>query len=326
MLPRKIKIFNTPWHIGHQYELAKIPNTEWYHIINPIRKWGKNQFRPMPKNIYQVPFYEPGKYDLAVLHVDQQCVDPTIGKSQLYKQLNKTIQDIPKIVINHGTPFWPEVFEPSDIIMKMKMMIGDNHMIVNSHRALEMWGKFGKTARTIIHGMDVDEWYDNPNKEPFVFTSLSPAGLPKYYNRQLLASVKDKLQTRGIKHIWVQSDWLASSFHEYKDFISKGLIYFNPTLESPMPRSRTEAMLSGACCISLANHGAEDFIEHGKNGFLVPNNPDAVVDLITELVQEGYYKKCIEIGQRGKETARKIFTAERFQSDWEKLIREVLGL
>ena len=93
-----------------------------------------------------------------------------------------------------------------------------------------------------------------------------------------------------------------------------------------MPRSRTEAMLSGACCISLANHGAEDFIEHGKNGFLVPNNPDAVVDLITELVQEGYYKKCIEIGQRGKETARKIFTAERFQSDWEKLIREVLGL
>ena len=66
----------------------------------------------MPENVHYVPYYEKGLYDLAVFDVDQQCVDPRIGKGQLYRALNEEIQDIPKIVINHGTPCWPENWEP----------------------------------------------------------------------------------------------------------------------------------------------------------------------------------------------------------------------
>lgn len=67
--------------------------------------------RPLPEGVKFVPYYQPGRYDLAVLHLDQQCVDPNIGKGTLYRHLNKVIQDIPKVVINHGTPFWPERWE-----------------------------------------------------------------------------------------------------------------------------------------------------------------------------------------------------------------------
>lgn len=321
---KPIKIFNVPWHVAHQYELYKIPGTEWYHCINPVRKWSskRKEFRPKPPNVFEVPYYEPGKYDLAVLHIDQQCVDPTLGKSRLYKELNEAIKDIPKIVINHGTPFWPECYTEEYILMRMRQLVGQNHMVVNSERALEMWGKIGQSQTCILHGLDPEEWFDLP-KEPRVITGLSPAGLDRYYNRNLLIAVKDKLKEKGIPHCWIQVDWLAESFDDYRNFIGRSLIYFNPTLESPMPRSRTEAMLSGCCVLTLPNHGAEKFIQHGVSGIHVPNNPTVIADLIEELINN-HYQQCIEIGQRGKEVARQLFHKDRFQAEWLQLIESVL--
>ena len=323
---RNIRIANVPWHVAHQAELYKVPGTEWFHVSNSVRRWGKDKkFRVKPDNVHEVPHYEPGKYDLAVLHVDQQCVDPTLGKSRLFRELNEAITDIPKIIINHGTPFWPESYTTELIKAKMKTLIGSApYVVVNSHRAKEMWGELGRGVTTIIHGMDVDEWFDHP-KEPRVITTLSPAGLDRYYNRNLLIAVKEKLKERGIEHCWIQVDWKANDFDDYRDFIGRSLLYFNPTLESPMPRSRTEAMLSGSCAISLPNHGAEQFIQNGVNGFHVPNNPVAVADLIEGLLDPKMYRKVVEIGQRGKATARELFRKERFQAEWRTLLERVLA-
>ena len=292
-MEKKLKIINVPWHIAHQYELYKLPNTEWYHVINSVRKWherGKS-FRPVPDNLHQVPFFEEGKYDLALLHIDQQCIDESFGKSRLYKEFNEAIKGIPKIVLNHATPYYPEKYSESFVKMKMKMLIGDNHMICNSHRAQEMWGDMGATTRTIIHGLDPTEWWDLP-KEPRSITMLSPAGLDRYYNRRLLIAVKERLKQRGLSHYQITVDWVARDFDDYRDYVGRSLIYFNPTLESPMPRSRTEAMLSGCCVLTLPNHGAEKFIEQGVNGFIVPDNPNHIADLIEELINNNY-NKCI---------------------------------
>jgi len=292
-------------------------------VVNTVRKWGK--YRPTPPNLHKVAYYEPGKYDVAVLHVDQQCVDPSFGKSRLYQELNEAIIDIPKIVINHGTPFWPELYESDDIITKMKFLIGDNHVVYNSHRAKEMWeknGPLGKSARTIIHGLDPEEWFDLP-KEPRVVTTLSPAGLHKYYNRTLLNEVQSKLRERGIAHVHIGVDWISEGFDDYRDFIGRTLVYFNPTLESPMPRSRTEAMLSGCCVVTLPNHGAEDFIVQGVNGFHVPNNPLVIADLIEELITKNY-QAAKAIGHAGRKTAQELFTAGRFQGEWRALLDEVV--
>lgn len=321
-LGRPLRIFGTPWHISHQHSLLRaIPNAKFSFVTNSIRRWGI--YRPLPSNVEFVPYYEPGRYDLAILHADQQIVDPSLGKSRLYRELNEAITDIPKIVIQHGTSFWPELFTEDYIRMKMKSLIGDNHMIVNSHRAKDMWAGVGRSITPIIHGMDSEEWFDLP-KEPRVVTMLSPAGLDRYYNRRLLSEVKGKLKERGIPHCWITVDWIAKDFDDYRNFLGRSLIYFNPTLESPMPRSRTEAMLSGCCVITLPNHGAETFIQNGINGFTVPNNPMACVELIEGLLKGGLYKQCVEIGQRGKETARQLFSKDRYQQDWINLITKVL--
>lgn len=319
-----INIFNHAHHIAHQYELYKTPETLWHLCVNSVRKWGR--YRPEPENVRYVPHFEEGKYDMAVIHLDQQCVDPTFGKTRLYKEMNDSIKGIPKVVINHATPFWPEVFPEDEIIARMKMLIGDNHVVYNSHRAKEMWeknGPMGRTSRVIIHGMDENEWWDLL-KEPRVVTCLSPAGLPKYYNRALLAEVQGKLKERGIAHVWVGGDKSFEGFDDWREFLGRSLVYFNPTLESPMPRSRTEAMLSGCCIVTLPNHGAEKFIRQGENGFLVPNNPEVCADLLEKLVRDNY-KAAVAIGQEGRKTALEQFKLSRFSSEWRELIREITG-
>jgi glycosyltransferase involved in cell wall biosynthesis len=385
-----MKIFNVLNHVSHNYALYQLPDTEWYVLNNNIRRWNYYA-RPLPKITY-VPYYEPGKYDVAVLHVDQQIIDPRIGKGVLYRDLNKLITDIPKVVINHGTPYWPENWgagshkkwnmpdgfadnEKDNIefqkdflinggktrigeeivdIEGMKSLIGNNTMVVNSYEARKQWG-FGKV---IWHGLDSSEWFDNP-KELRSITQLSPAGLDWYYNRDLLSSTMSRLREDfGIKHVWMSGSngWSPDQhprfgemggFWSYRDYMSRSLVYFNPTKESPMPRSRTEAMLSGCCIVTTGGQDVEKFInfdtrkiwsistgikhfldqvdeliqEDGINGIIVPENPLAIAALINYLFN--HYKLAVKIGQEGKKTAQVIFSQERYNKDWTELLKNI---
>lgn len=340
----RLKVFGVINHIGNQYEmlkLAKRGKIKFHYLLNNVRKWGEHySARPRPETFLSedqfewVTAYEPGKYDLAILHVDQQHVNPEIGKGQIYRELNEVIQDIPKIVINHGTPMYPEMY-PEEIVINggeittptgkkhidgMKQLIGDNFMIVNSYEAVNRWG----WGYPIIHGMDKDEWWDLP-KEPRVVIQLSPGGLDTYYNRQLLTSIKGRVSERSgihVVHISLPKDWVARDWDDYRRFLGSSLIYINPTKDSPMPRSRTEAMLSGACVLSSKYHGADEFIEQGVNGFIVPDNPLSYAEAIHHLLNNNY-REAVEIGQRGKETAQKLFNVERYLTDLEFVINEV---
>ena len=292
----------------------------------------------MPENLKWALYYEPGKYDLAVLHVDQQCLSPKIayGKSMVFREMKAQIKDIPIIVINHGTTVYPEVFmqmaeeegfrnteeagEEWARIKMRKLLEGVSEMVVNSHKAKEQWG-WGKT---IIHGLDPDDWFDL-TKEPRVATFISPAGIgDKYYGRKLFRETMQELREKyGIDLVWIGQRTNFHSWEDYKDFLGRTLIYFNPTLGSPMPRTRTEAMLSGCCVVTTPNQGASDFIKDGVNGFLCKRNPKDAAKIIAELLFD--YKKAIKVGQEGKKTAIELFHKDRFQKEWTELIQGVLN-
>lgn len=338
---KRINIFGVVNHVGNQFEMLKLAKkypVKFHYLENNVRRWSEYSARPEPTTWLSedefewVTHYEPGKYDLAILHVDQQHVDPSIGKGQLYRAMNEVIQDIPKLVINHGTPMWDE-FYTEDIVINggvihtpkgekrldgMKDLIGDNFMVVNSYDAVDRWG----WGYPLIHGMDADEWYDLP-KEPRVTISLSPGGLDKYYNRQLLTAIKAEVQAMSglmVTHITV--NYKAIDWNDYKEILGSSLIYINPTLDSPMPRSRTEAMLSGCCVLTSKYHNADEFIEHGVNGLIVPDNPLSYAEAIHGLLNN-CYKDAVRIGQKGKETAKKYFNNERYHQDLYYLIKEV---
>jgi len=331
---RKLKVFSLPWHTGHQYELLKL-DFDWHYLIQHTRKWGSSS-RPQPDHLKWVPYYEPGKYDFALLHIDQQCLLPRLGKSIVYREIRSQIKDIPVIVINHGTPTYPEIFmqkaeeegmaptEDNAMIYgreEMKKVLSDvDQVVVNSHQAAKEWD----LGKAIIHGMDVDEWKDLP-KEVKIVTSISPAGMGEvYYGRNFYRETRDILSKEyGINAMWVGEQSFAPSWEHYKGYIGRALIYFNPTIGSPMPRARTEAMLSGCCVVTTKFHDADKFIEHGKNGFLVDVNPVQAAKLLAELVSD--YKRAIKVGQEGKKTAIKLFSGERFRQEWRDLIESVLN-
>lgn len=337
----RLKIFGVLNHLGNQYDqlkLAKKYDVKFHYLENNVRKWSKYSPRPEPttwlnKDQFEwVQYYEPGKYDVAILHVDQQHVNPDIGKGFLYKQMNEVIQDIPKIVINHGTPMYAEMYEEDMVInggtiqtsegakhlKGMKELIGDNFMIVNSYDAVERWG----WGYPLIHGLSPDEWVDLP-KEPRVVMMVSPGGLDKYYNRQLITHIKVSLKEKtGLELIHVTVSHKMQNWDEYKEILGRSLIYINPTLDSPMPRARTEAMLSGCCILTSPYHGAKEFIEHGKDGFIMPDNPLSYAEACHQLLTYNY-KEAVEIGQRGKAKALKLFNNDRYLDDLYKIVVQV---
>ncbi len=334
---RKLKIFKSPWHVGHDYDLIKATEdvADWSLLINYTRRWDTKN-RPLPKNTEWVTHFEKGKYDLAILNIDQQCNLPNLNKGKLTKQMREVIREkepkLPVIFINHGTPVYPEVYKDaskdngfcSDILKEeIKEIVGVDTMVVNSHQAKEDWG----WGYPIIHGLNGDEWLPE-TKEPRVCTFISSAGIgDKYYNRSYLVDVMEVLRDEyGISLQWINTPkcFGAKSIKDYKEFLAKSLIYFNPTFASPMPRSRTEAMLSGCCVVTTPQHGASGFIKDGENGFLVPhNNAILTAKLIATLMNDNF-KQAVEIGKRGRETALKIFDYKRYRDDWIELISKAV--
>lgn len=339
----RLKIFTALNHLSNEYEVLKLAKkypVKFYYLENNVRRWSKYAARPEPttwlskEEFEWVQYYEPGKYDLAILRVDQQHVNPDIGKGWLYRDLNEVIKDIPKLVVNHGTPMYDEVYDEDTVInggiahtkngpkkiIGMKEKIGDNFMVVNSYESVNRWG----WGYPIIHGMDADEWYDLP-KEPRVILSVSPGGLDKYYNRQLISAIKSEVKMRSgidVIHYNVNIEFEKDNWAQYREFTARSLISINPFLDSPMPRSRTEQMLSGCCVLSSKHHNADEFIEHGVNGFIVPDNPLSYAEAIHYLINE-CYKDAVQIGQAGKESAKKLFNWERFADDFYHVMYEV---
>lgn len=278
-----------------------------------------------------------------------------MGKSDLFLNVFEQVQksNIPIIVINHGTPFEPESWQEVGMSEKQHMeFISEkvkeilepaDHLIVNSHQAQEQWG-FGET---LWHGMESDEWKPYP-KEPRAVVSIAPSGWARYYNRNLLTEVKQQLQSKlgyktGVFHCMVDAEF--ESQEAYSEFIGRSLVYFNPTYQSCMPRARTEAMHAGCCVVTTKHHDADKFIENGKNGFLVPDNPHYISNLLVELLspyriiekvdkvgnrkatlsKSRYsYDDVVKIGQEGRKTAKKEFSIDRFTKDWSKIIDRVL--
>lgn len=327
-----LKVFGIPWHVAHQWELAKLPFFESYDLlINPYREWGESH-RPLPPKMKWVTSFKKNHYDLAILHVDQQSIyDPDKGdrihKGKLFMEVRSVIgDDCPIVVINHMTPFHDK-YESPYVVKFIKEMTKGCFMITNSHEAAKQWG-WGKA---VIHGMDPREWYDLP-KEPRAVTVLSPAGMEKAYRRIFLHTVRRYLDEMGVPFIWVGVDRKFSSFEEYKRFLGRSLVFFMPTWQSPRPRARTEAMLSGACVVTTPYHDAADFIKHGENGFLtsqypikdprVMDNPKSTADLIKTLVLDKP-ELAIKVGQAGKKTATELFNTYEFEKQWAEVLKEV---
>jgi len=342
MVKDKLKIVATCWHIMHYWDMfnALKNDADFFLITNPAKEWRREEYlasRPIPDNVTFVPYYEKGKYDFAILNVDQQCINPKLGKSQVISDLNAEIQDIPKIFINHATPVYPEfVLEPEmtkeqgeEIVRnKIKQIIGDNLMVVNSYEAVKEWGDKFKNVVPIWHGISEDEWKPLP-KEPRIATAVSPGGCDEYYNRMMMNRVAQELPTQNGHILWWAKKNTSKLFRmgdtftkreNYQKFLGQSLLYLDLTYRTPMNRGRTEAMLSGCCVVQIEGaHDLDRFAKHNENMIIVPNNMEVILNTINVLL-ESEYEKCVEIGKNARKTAKELFNRKQYRESWLQLI------
>ena len=111
------------------------------------------------------------------------------------------------------------------------------------------------------------------------------------------------------------------AFKDWVDHLGRHKVYLNTTLRSPMPRSRTEAMLCGVIPVSLDNHDVSRFIQNGVNGFCSSSIEELAEFCKTVCRDEQMRKKMSEAARA---TAMDLFNHDRFLTEWVNLVEETI--
>lgn len=80
-------------------------------------------------------------------------------------------------------------------------------------------------------------------------------------------------------------------------------------------------MLCGLAIVTTNCHGEENYIEHGVNGF-ASNDMATLYEALDFLTANP--KEARLIGERGRETARRLFTIDKFVMQWNEVLMDVL--
>ena len=163
----RLKILNYAWHIGHQYELHRLPHDFFLLTGERFRRWTFKS-RPLRHNVRFHPAGEIGggtSFDLAILHFDEEILEPSAAWPYPFRHLLEGLR-IPIIAICHGpAPFRSDPAGTANglvVIDETKRraiveLVGERALVItNSYQAAREW-RFSH-SRTIWHGLDPDEY------------------------------------------------------------------------------------------------------------------------------------------------------------------------
>jgi glycosyltransferase involved in cell wall biosynthesis len=349
---KRLKILTYCWHLPHQYELHKLPHD--FTLITDLGthhcyRWGYSK-RPFPDNdtFKKIREINVKNYDLAILHFDENCLHPEYTNNVIsenwglnFKYFVEKLRDIPKIGICHGTPQFYGAYTPNysgaDLMQVIEPArqslvnyLKDVMVICNSHQAEREWG-FHK-SRVIWHGFDPAEFPRSMyHKKVMGLTNM--LGRPHYRGFEILNVVNsylpEQLQVAGVatpepKYYKEKenNDYAFAKYRNYVDAIREYSIYLNPTVRSPMPRSRTEAMMCGLVTVSYKSHDVDMFIRNGVNGFY-SDSPKELAEYIIFLSNDDSALK--KVANESYKTAIDIFNNDRYMHDWQETIFRIVS-
>ena len=296
----KLEIIDFVVHEGHQYELCKIGHK--FHYM-PSKEW-HSRYRPVPPNaVFHKNMDLNNKYHLAITHMPRDI--DTVAKLSM-----------PKIWIAHYDPA-SESFR-QDMIKRLD----GYYCIFNSFESQEKWNLPNK-QKVIWAGIDPEEWYINEAKINMVLVVGN-----KIKERPQVSGYENLLILNDIPHriVGENADMPskpASSFEQMKQFYKTYTVLFSPTINSPMPRTRIEAMMSGMAVVSTDTHDASRFINNGENGF-ISNDKSQLKNYLKNLLHDTKLRE--DMGKKARETAIEYFSLNRFLMQWNEVLREVFNM
>ncbi|MBK8738241.1 MAG: glycosyltransferase [Betaproteobacteria bacterium] len=344
METEKLKVLTYRWHCAHQYELWKLGfQVELWHKPGVTMNWDYAS-RPMPGNAKLVTPEQAAatRYDLVILHFDENILVPHKARGALglnwgaaFKELRRRPE--PKVAICHGTPLTvgsfdirhsgPVVVDERDR-QDLVDLLGAIPVVCNSHAAMRQWGF--RNGFVIWHGIDPNEFpYQAPKRPEVLITCSDMHARPWYQGYFFAREVARGLPVRLIgrdperKFAPVTLPAGPDRFSQYVKAIGEYLIFMNPTLLSPMPRSRIEAAMTGACIVTTNHHDEDMWIKQGVNGYYT-NDASEMREMITDLLE--HPDKAMQIGRTGSNDFASLFHVNRYLDDWKELLhREVFN-
>lgn len=300
-----MKVFDMLAHEGYHHELCKL-RCDFTMMVDSKHRWNE-RYRPLPSNVtcydrnmLSIAFVE--KHDVAIIHN--------------YKQF-KLLQEctLPKIILMHCSKAGqgdPE-FCTEDL--------SDYIVVFNSFTDKERWNLKCPKQYVIWHGFDPDEW---PISDREVNKVLTVGRRISERDSVCGYRIIQGLERSGIPiklvgdnpELDIQS---PENFTDLRRYYSKHAAYLNPTMRSPMPRARGEAMMSGIPVVTTGFYDEEMFIEHGVNGF-VTNNVNEIKEYTALLLADKELQASM--AQAARRTALERFHISRFLNDWKKVLSE----
>lgn len=106
------------------------------------------------------------------------------------------------------------------------------------------------------------------------------------------------------------------------DYVSSGYIFVTTSNHEGLSNALMEAMMLGKICISTDYEGADDLIDNGKNGIIVPRDDvkrlsEVLIDIFTDTT--GKYSV---LGENARKKMMKYESSE-IMSKWDKLINSM---
>lgn len=294
-----MKILGHPWHAGHNYELLKLPY-DWHYLPGD---WHTRR-RPFPNNVTWVDWgFDPSDYDLILTHFSHEACG-------YLQRLIEYRDRIPMIAIMHGVP------RDEAQARYLRELVGDMLIVCNSWQQEREWTF--ERSKTIIHGFDEKEWPQTDYSKNEIVTTLPgiKASHPLFgenYGIEMLEEVR--------KHVpitWIGRDIRFENWQQYKKYLRHCSIYFNPTLRSPMPRARGEAMMMGLATVTTP-HYFDDYRYWSNPARIVLNAEDSI-EALHWLLQKRNLQSLN--GATCRAFAVRNFSWDRWSKEWQETINE----
>ena len=348
---RRLKILTFRWHCPHQYELYKLPYD--FTLVTGLtdgftNNWGYEQ-RPLRGNacMKHINDVNVAEYDLAILHFDENVLAPENTNGVISSDWGANFKwfiehlKIPMVGICHGTPqFYGQYtldYNGHDLMqviekerLRLVNFLGDILVICNSYQAQREW--MFKKSKVIWHGFDPTEFPSALYNKGILTIGKAMKERPHYRGYYVFLKtfenfpeelLPDSLSVPEPHMLYEENTnlYAYAKFRNYVDNIRQYSIYFNPTLRSPMPRCRGEAMVCGLAQVSTNTHDVELFIKNGQNGFY-SNDPQELREYLLYLLKNP--DKCRKIGMAGRLLAMDIFNHDRYLFEWDEILSEVI--
>jgi glycosyltransferase involved in cell wall biosynthesis len=352
---RPLRLLTYRWHPSHQYEIYKLGHrfdlarSKDIPLTGFTEQWDYN-YRALPAS---AAFVELDKvdfraYDAALLHFDENVLDWQNTNGVLSENWGASFRyfmeniPLPKVAVCHGTVqfrgMYHSFYDGPDLCHEIEEsrerlvdFLDDTLIICNSHQAEKEW-RF-KNSRVIWQGFDPTEFPEATREKGILTLGRSMKERPYYrgyyFFKEATKSLSADQQPVGLlvdepsfPHVRKGNEYAQCRFRAYVDAIRQYSIYFNPTLRSPMPRSRGEAMMCGLVTVSARNHDVDMFIENGVNGFSAEEPQEATEQMQFLLSNR---PAMIRMGKASRQTAIDIFNHDRFLAQWNSVLEDVIG-